>query len=72
MGNISPDVSNHPTLSKKCPNTELFLVFIFLYSDWMRRDIRVTDIEKNIRETEIVIINYYQSFLNQKSPYTII
>ena len=38
----------------------------------MRRDIRVTDIEKNIRETEIVIINYYQSFLNQKSPYTII
>ena len=25
------------TLRKKCPNTELFLVRIFLYSDWIRR-----------------------------------
>ena len=46
MNNISPHVSNHPTLSKKCPNAEVFLVLIFLYSDWIRRDIRVTEIEK--------------------------
>ena len=25
-------------LHEKCPNTELFLVCIFLYSDWIRRD----------------------------------
>ena len=25
------------TLREKCPNTELFLVLIFLYSDWIRR-----------------------------------
>ena len=25
------------TLRDKCPNTELFLVHIFLYSDWIRR-----------------------------------
>ena len=25
-------------LGEKCPNTELFLVRIFLYSDWIRRD----------------------------------
>ena len=27
----------HIALSEKCPNTELFLVRIFLYSDWIRR-----------------------------------
>ena len=26
------------TLCENCPNTELFLVRIFLYSDWIRRD----------------------------------
>ena len=26
------------TLCEKCPNTELFLVRIFPYSDWIRRD----------------------------------
>ena len=26
------------SLQEKCPNTELFLVRIFLYSDWIRRD----------------------------------
>ena len=26
------------TLRKKCPNTEFFLVLIFPYSDWIRRD----------------------------------
>ena len=26
------------SLHEKCPNTELFLVHIFLYSDWIRRD----------------------------------
>ena len=26
-----------PTLREKCPNTELFLVFIFLLTDWIRR-----------------------------------
>ena len=26
------------TMREKCPNTELFLVRIFLYSDWIRRD----------------------------------
>ena len=26
------------SLLEKCPNTELFLVRIFLYSDWIRRD----------------------------------
>ena len=26
-------------LREKCPNTELFLIRIFLYSDWIRRDL---------------------------------
>ena len=28
----------HHTMREKCPNTELFLVRVFLYSDWIRRD----------------------------------
>ena len=30
------------SLREKCPNTELFLVRIFLYSDWIRRDTPVS------------------------------
>ena len=30
-------ISKALTLREKCPNTELFLVCIFLYSDWIRR-----------------------------------
>ena len=28
-------------LRENCPNTELFLVRIFLYSDWIRRDTKL-------------------------------
>ena len=40
---IETHLSNEQTISEqgkqseKCPNTELFLVRIFLYSDWIRR-----------------------------------
>ena len=33
--------SRYLTLREKCPNTELFLVRIFLYSDWIRRFLRI-------------------------------
>ena len=33
--------SRYLTLREKCPNMELFLVRIFLYSDWIRRFLRI-------------------------------
>ena len=35
---ISTTWNRYPTLREKCPNTEFFLVRIFPYSDWIRRD----------------------------------
>ena len=32
-------INNRVSLPEKCPNTELFLFRIFLYSDWMQEDI---------------------------------
>ena len=34
----SYDMNKRGTLCEKCPNTELFLVRIFLYSDWIQEN----------------------------------
>ena len=38
LSSFRPCLFIHLSLCEKCPNTELFLVHIFLQSDWIRRD----------------------------------
>ena len=52
--------TSHVPLPEKCPNTEFYLVRIFLYSEWIRRlaNIRIQSEYKKIRTRKISVYGH--------------
>ena len=46
-------------LREKCPNTELFLVCIFLYSDWIHVNLRIQSKYRKIRTRNKSVLGYF-------------
>ena len=68
-GSLEMVLSIEDSLREKCPNTEFFLVHIFLYSDWMRRFHEYRKIRKKLRILDTfhaVIIFGYQWSISEK------
>ena len=57
------------TLREKCPNTELFLVHIFLYSDWIRRFMEYISVfSPNTGKYGPEVTPYFDTFHAVQSP----
>ena len=60
--NVKGNEKSTHTLREKCPNTELFLVRIFLYSDWIRRftiNLRIQSEDRKIRTRNNSVFGHF-------------
>ena len=55
------------SLREKCPNTELFLLRIFLHSDWIRRFRIELEVESMTKVAEQLILTVMREFYSLKS-----
>ena len=55
------------SLREKCPNTELFLVCVFLYSDWIRRftELFLVKFELNQWKNADIVIDWFKQIKNK-------
>ena len=58
---LSENLQNFP-LRQKCPNTEFFLVCIFLHSDWIRRDTILLRIQSECKKYRLEKTPYLDTF----------
>ena len=52
MNDLFRAITCNKPLREKCPNMKLFMVRIFLYSDWIRRDTEYLITEYSVRIQE--------------------
>ena len=57
------------TLREKCPNTEFFLVRIFLHSNWIRRDAEYSDTYTCLNTRDTYSVRMRETADQKKTPY---
>ena len=62
---------SYQSLREKCPNTEFFLVRIFLYSDWIRRftvNLRIQSEHRKIRTRKNFVFGHFSRSAKFSTP----